>query len=33
MCQIGAMGMADKGYDYKAILKHYYKDVKLEKIY
>ncbi len=33
MCQIGAMGMADKGYDYKKILEHYYSHVKLEKIY
>ncbi len=33
MCQIGAMGMADKGYNYKEILKHYYSHVRVEKIY
>jgi len=33
MCQIGAMGMADKGYNYRKILKHYYSHVRLEKIY
>ncbi len=33
MCQVGAMGMADMGYNYKEILKHYYSHVKLEKIY
>lgn len=31
MCQWGARGMAEKGYNYKEILKHYYPDVKLEK--
>ncbi len=33
MCQIGAMGMADRGYNYKEILNHYYSHVRLEKIY
>ena len=32
MSQYGAQGMALAGYSYKDILKHYYKDVKLEKI-
>ncbi len=31
MCQWGAKGMAEKGYNYKEILKHYYSGVKLEK--
>lgn len=33
LCQIGALGMAFKGYDYKQILKHYFKGVKLVKAY
>lgn len=33
MCQYGAMGMAEKGYNYKDILKHYYRGVHLEKVY
>ncbi|NIA22762.1 MAG: SpoIID/LytB domain-containing protein [Proteobacteria bacterium] len=33
MCQYGAMGMAEKGYNYKDILRHYYRGVHLEKIY
>lgn len=33
MSQYGAQGMAEEGYDYKAILTHYYTDVKIEKKY
>ncbi|MFH0807909.1 MAG: stage II sporulation protein SpoIID, partial [Elusimicrobiota bacterium] len=31
MCQWGAKGMADKGYDYKEIVAHYYPSTKIEK--
>jgi len=31
MCQWGAKGMADKGYDYKEIVVHYYPSTKIEK--
>ncbi|HUC91330.1 MAG TPA: SpoIID/LytB domain-containing protein [Paenibacillus sp.] len=31
MSQWGARALADKGYDYQAILKYYYKDVTIEK--
>lgn len=31
MCQIGAFGLASKGYNYKDILKHYYQGVEIEK--
>jgi len=33
MCQQGASGMAKDGYNYKDILKHYYKNVNIEKLY
>lgn len=33
LCQIGAAIMAERGYSYTDILKHYYNGVKLEKIY
>jgi SpoIID/LytB domain protein len=33
LCQIGAAVMAEKGYDYKAILAHYYKGSELKKLY
>ena len=33
LCQIGAAGMGEKGYSYKAILNHYFKGVKLERRY
>ncbi|NJO88882.1 MAG: hypothetical protein HC831_07935, partial [Chloroflexia bacterium] len=33
LCQIGAAMMSEKGYSYEQILKHYYKDVKLERKY
>ncbi len=33
MCQLGTLDMAQKGYDYKAILSHYFPNHKLEKIY
>ena len=32
MSQYGAEGMARAGYTYDEILKHYYTDVKIEKI-
>jgi stage II sporulation protein D len=31
MCQWGARGMAEKGYSYKKILKHYYRNAEVEK--
>jgi peptidoglycan hydrolase-like amidase len=31
MCQIGAAVMAVKGYGYKQIIAHYFKNTKLEK--
>ena len=31
MCQWGARGMAEKGYNYKEILKHYYPNAKIKK--
>ncbi len=33
LCQIGAAVMADQGYDYKAILAHYFPGADLEQIY
>lgn len=33
LCQIGAAVMGEKGYDYKEILMHYYKNASIEKIY
>jgi SpoIID/LytB domain protein len=33
LCQIGALGMGVKGYGYQEILKHYFKDTRLEKAY
>jgi stage II sporulation protein D len=33
MCQYGAMGMAREGHNYKSILTHYYKGIKLEKLW
>lgn len=33
MCQVGAMGMAGRGYSYEQILRHYYAGVKLQKVY
>ena len=32
MSQYGALGMAKKGYTYEEILKHYYKDTKIQKL-
>lgn len=32
-CQIGALGMSLKGYNYKKILKHYFGKTKLKKVY
>ena len=33
MCQIGAAVMASKGYKYDEILRYYYKNVMIEKLY
>lgn len=33
MCQYGAMGMAEKGNKYQKILKHYYRGIRLRKLY
>ncbi|CAN5722571.1 hypothetical protein BH23GEM8_BH23GEM8_06070 [soil metagenome] len=33
MCQVGAVGMAEKGRSYQEILKHYYRDIELEQWY
>lgn len=33
MCQWGVLEMASKGYNYKSILRYYYKGVKIERIY
>ena len=32
LCQWGAKGMAERGYKYQAILKFYYKNVRISKI-
>jgi stage II sporulation protein D len=33
MCQYGAKGMAEHGYDYRQILKHYYTGVSIQNLY
>ncbi len=33
MCQIGARTMAEKGYNYQEILKHYYSGIDIDKLY
>jgi stage II sporulation protein D len=33
MCQEGAIAMAGKGYSYKQILKHYYSNTEIKKLY
>ena len=33
MCQWGAIGMADRGYSFEDILKHYFKDINIERFY
>jgi SpoIID/LytB domain protein len=33
MCQWGAIGMAQRGYTFDAILKHYYPGTRIEKVY
>lgn len=33
MCQTGAIGMARKGYTYRQILKHYYPNTEITKVY
>ena len=32
LCQIGAAAMSDKGYDFRAILSHYYPNTELKNI-
>ncbi|MGM9675000.1 MAG: amidase, partial [Bacteroidaceae bacterium] len=33
LCQIGAAVMAEKGFDYRSILQHYYKGAEIVKTY
>ena len=33
LCQIGAVMMAEKGYDYRNILSHYFQEASIEKLY
>ncbi len=33
LCQIGALGMAIKGYGYRDILTHYFPDARIERLY
>jgi stage II sporulation protein D len=33
MSQYGALGMAKEGYNYQDILKYYYTDVQIERLY
>jgi stage II sporulation protein D len=33
MCQVGAVGMAEKGRSYQEILKHYHRDIELQQWY
>ena len=33
LCQTGAIGMAEQGYKYDRILKHYYRGIDLERVY
>ncbi len=33
MCQIGATGMAEQGYDYRQILAHYYGGARVYRLY
>jgi stage II sporulation protein D len=33
MCQVGAAGLADKGWDYRRILAKYYQGTQVEKRY
>ncbi|MDI6840368.1 MAG: SpoIID/LytB domain-containing protein [bacterium] len=33
MCQWGILGMANKGFGYESMLRYYYKDVEIKKIY
>lgn len=33
LCQIGAAVMASKGYDFRSILRHYYKHAELKQLY
>ena len=33
LCQIGAMSMANKGFSHKAILRHYYSEIKFKSLY
>lgn len=33
LCQVGSKGLAQKGWDYKRILSHYFPELKLERVY
>jgi peptidoglycan hydrolase-like amidase len=33
MCQVGAIGRAEQGYDYRQILAHYYGGAKVVRLY
>jgi stage II sporulation protein D len=33
MCQVGAAGLADKGWDYRSILSKYYRGCQVERRY
>ncbi len=33
LCQMGAIGMAERGYKYDRILKHYYRGIDLDRVY
>lgn len=33
LCQLGALGMALKGYNYEEIIKHYYKNILILRVY
>lgn len=33
MCQIGAIGMAERGFDYSSILRHYYPGSRIKRLY
>ena len=33
MCQNGAIGMAEHGYDYREILRHYYNGAEVKKVF
>lgn len=33
MCQIGAAVMSEQGYSFEQILRHYYKNAEIKKVY